>query len=173
MIDPLLFLIIRLRIELEMRRASYTVVVLGFMCLSLGCQSNSAVTRVPAPHTGAISATGDYYPKQKQSNAVYTPGGSTRSESGKTWSPRARGPIGNIAGNHEGRQISHEESVGAADVDVIRIPVRGPEQNQVNDTFRESGLQPLENPIELETPPPSAGGAVLKEDGGDNWVSRQ
>ena len=117
--DPRLFLIIRPRIELEMRLASYTVVVLGSMCLSLGCQSNSAVTRVPAPHTGAISASGDYYSNQKRANAVYTPGGATRSETGETWSPRARGPIENIADNHEGRQISHEEPVRAADVDVI------------------------------------------------------
>ena len=156
-----------------MRLASYTVVVFGSMCLSLGCQSNSAVTRVPAPHTGAISASGDYYSNQKRANAVYTPGGATRSETGETWSPRARGPIENIADNYEGRQISHEEPVRAADVDVIRIPVRGSEQNRVNDTFRESGLRPLEDPIELETPPPSSGGAVLKEDGGDHWVSRQ
>ena len=171
--DPLLLIIIRPWIELEMRPASYTVVVLGLMSLSFGCQSNSAVTRVPAPHTGAIGANGDYYRNQKQSNAGYTPGGATRSESGDTWSPRARGPIENIAGNHEGRQISHEEPVGAVEGEVIKIPVRGSEQNRVNDTFRESGLQPLENPIELETPPPSSSGAVLKEDGGDNWVSRQ
>ena len=171
--NPFLFTIIRRWIELEMRPVSYTAVVLGFMSLSLGCQSNSAVTRVPAPHTGAISANGDYYRNQRQSNAAYTPGGATRSESGDTWSPRARGPIENIAGNHEGRQISYEEPVDAVEGDVIKIPVRGSEQNRVNDTFRESGLQSLENPIELETPPPSSGGAVLKEDGGDNWVSRQ
>ena len=56
---------------------------------------------------------------------------------------------------------------------MIRIPVRTQEQNRVNDSYRESGLQPLQNPIELETPPPSTDGAVLKEEGGDNWVSRQ
>ena len=103
----------------------------------------------------------------------YAPAGSTRSARGDSWSPRARGPIENIASNPDGRQISYEEPVGQDEPEVIRIPVRTQEQNRVNDSYRESGLQPLQNPIELETPPPSADGAVLKEEGGDNWVSRQ
>ena len=170
---PKLLLIIRLRIGLDMRRASNTVLLIAFLAFCLGCQSNMAVTRVPAPHTGAIGAGGKYYSNQERSNASYPPRQDTRNETGESWSPRARGPIENIAGNPEGRQISYEEPVGASETEVIRIPARRPEQNRVNDTFRESGLRPLETPIELATPPSASGGAILKEDGGDNWGSRQ
>lgn len=156
-----------------MRPASNTVLLLAFMAISLGCQSNSAVTRVPAPQTGAIGAGGNYYSNQQRNNAAYTPGGATRNEPSDTWSPRARGPVENIASNPEGRQISYEEPVDASESDVIRIPVRRSEQNRVNDTFQESGLQPLKNPIELDVPPSTSGGALLKEDGEGHWVSRQ
>ncbi|MBL99762.1 MAG: hypothetical protein CMM06_08730 [Rhodopirellula sp.] len=144
------------------------------VALTVGCQSNSGVTRVPAPQTGVVGTGGGaYYSNKNSSNASYAPAGSTRSARGDSWSPRARGPIENIASNPDGRQISYEEPVGQDEPEVIRIPVRTQEQNRVNDSYRESGLQPLQNPIELETPPPSADGAVLKEEGGDNWVSRQ
>ena len=144
------------------------------VALTVGCQSNSGVTRVPAPQTGVVgTGSGAYYSNKNSSNASYAPAGSTRSARGDSWSPRARGPIENIASNPDGRQISYEEPVGQDEPEVIRIPVRTQEQNRVNDTYRESGLQPLQNPIELETPPPSTAGAVLKEEGGDNWVSRQ
>lgn len=166
-------LIIRLRIGLDMRRASNTVLLIGFLVFCLGCQSNTAVTRVPAPHTGAIGAGGKYYSNQDRSNVSYPSGQTTRNEAGESWSPRARGPIENIANNPEGRQISYEEPVVPTETEIIRLPARRSEQNRVNDTFRKSGLQPLDNPIELETPPSASGGAVLKEDGGDNWVSRQ
>jgi len=132
-----------------------------------------AVTRVPAPHTGAIGAGGKYYSSQERSNVSYPSGQTTRNEVGESWSPRARGPIENIANNPEGRQISYEETVDPTETEVIRLPARRSEQNRINDTFRKSGLRPLDNPIELETPPSASGGAVLKEDGGDNWVSRQ
>lgn len=144
------------------------------VALTVGCQSNSGVTRVPAPQTGVVGTGGGaYYSNKNSSNASYAPAGSTRSARGDSWSPRARGPIENIASNPDGRQISYEEPVGQDEPEVIRIPVRTQEQNRVNDSYRESGLQPLQNPIELETPPPSTDGAVLKEEGGDNWVSRQ
>ena len=144
------------------------------VALTVGCQSNSGVTRVPAPQTGVVGTGGGaYYSNKNSSNASYAPAGSTRSAQGDSWSPRARGPIENIASNPDGRQISYEEPVGQDEPEVIRIPVRTQEQNRVNDSYRESGLQPLQNPIELETPPPSTAGAVLKEEGGDNWVSRQ
>ena len=144
------------------------------VALTVGCQSNSGVTRVPAPQTGVVGTSGGaYYSNKNSSNASYNPAGSTRSAQGDSLSPRARGPIENIASNPDGRQISYEEPVGQDEPEVIRIPVRTQEQNRVNDTYRESGLQPLQNPIELETPPPSTAGAVLKEEGGDNWVSRQ
>ena len=144
------------------------------VALTVGCQSNSGITRVPAPQTGVVGTGGGaYYSNKNSSNASYAPVGSTRSARGDSWSPRARGPIENIASNPDGRQISYEEPVGQDEPEVIRIPVRTQEQNRVNDSYRESGLQPLQNPIELETPPPSADGAVLKEEGGDNWVSRQ
>ena len=144
------------------------------VALTVGCQSNSGVTRVPAPQTGVVGTGGGaYYSNKNSSNASYAPAGSTRSAQRDSWSPRARGPIENIASNPDGRQISYEEPVGQDEPEVIRIPVRTQEQNRVNDSYRESGLQPLQNPIELETPPPSTDGAVLKEEGGDNWVSRQ
>ena len=167
------FFIIRPRIGLDMRQASNTALLLALMAICLGCQSNSAVTRVPAPHTGVVGTGGNYYSNQDRANTTYTPGGATRSEAGDTWSPRARGPIENIASTPEGRQISYEEPAESSEIEVIRIPARHSEQNQVNDAFQQSGLKPLKNPIELETPPSASGGAVLKEDGGDNWVSRQ
>ena len=158
-----------------MRIQSAIVIVIGVLSFALtGCQSNSAVTRVPAPHTGVVGkSAGNYYSNRNRAGADYTPAGATRGEAGDSWSPRARGPIENIATNPEGRQISFEQPVSKEETEVIRIPVPSQEQQRINDNFRESGLQPLEKPIELETPPPSSSGAVLKEDGGDNWVSRQ
>lgn len=170
----MLVLIIRPRIELDMRLTSKPVLLAGLITLCFaGCHGSSALTRIPAPATGAISGNGNYYRNQNSTNTSYTPGGTSRSDSGEAWSPRARGPVENLATNPEGRQISYEEPVDASAPEIIRIPVRSSEQGRVNETFRESGLQPLENPVNLETPPSPSGGAVLKEDGGDNWVSRQ
>ena len=104
------------------------------VALTVGCQSNSGVTRVPAPQTGVVGTGGGaYYSNKNSSNASYAPAGSTRSARGDSWSPRARGPIENIASNPDGRQISYEEPVGQDEPEVIRIPVRTQEQNRVNE----------------------------------------